>query len=78
MPFRRRRPLLRAAAVGGGAYLAGKRAAERDSAGSATGAVEGGSGDPTLDRLRQLGELHDSGVLTDDEFAAQKSRLLGT
>ena len=27
--FRRRRPLLRAAAVGGGAYVAGKRAAQR-------------------------------------------------
>ena len=27
--LRRRRPLLRAAAVGGGAYLAGKRAAQR-------------------------------------------------
>lgn len=27
--FRRRRPLLRAAAVGGGAYIAGKRVAQR-------------------------------------------------
>ncbi len=29
MPFVRRRPLLRAAAVGGGAYLAGKHAARK-------------------------------------------------
>jgi hypothetical protein len=29
MPFMRRRPLLRAAAVGGGAYLAGKHRAQR-------------------------------------------------
>ena len=29
MPLMRRRPLLRAAAVGGGAYLAGKRSAQR-------------------------------------------------
>lgn len=29
MPFVRRRPLLRAAAVGGGAYVAGKHAARR-------------------------------------------------
>jgi len=29
MPFMRRRPLLRAAVVGGGAYVAGKRTAER-------------------------------------------------
>ena len=28
-PFMRRRPLLRAAAVGGGAYMAGKRRAQR-------------------------------------------------
>jgi hypothetical protein len=28
-PFMRRRPLLRAAAVGGGAYIAGKRRAQR-------------------------------------------------
>ena len=30
-----------------------------------------------LDQLKQLGELHASGVLTDDEFAAQKAKLLG-
>jgi Short C-terminal domain len=29
MPFMRRRPLLRAAVVGGGAYVAGKRTAQR-------------------------------------------------
>jgi hypothetical protein len=27
--------------------------------------------------LKQLGELHDSGVLTDEEFAAQKAKILG-
>jgi hypothetical protein len=27
--------------------------------------------------LKQLGELHAQGVLTDDEFAAQKAKLLG-
>ena len=31
----------------------------------------------TLSQLRQLGELHDSGVLTDAEFEAQKAKLLG-
>jgi hypothetical protein len=29
-------------------------------------------------QLKQLGELHASGVLTDEEFAAQKARILGT
>jgi hypothetical protein len=28
-------------------------------------------------QLRQLGELHAQGVLTDEEFAAQKAKLLG-
>ena len=27
--------------------------------------------------LKQLAELHDQGILTDDEFAAQKAKLLG-
>ena len=26
--------------------------------------------------LKQLGELHDSGILTDEEFAAQKQKVL--
>ena len=30
-----------------------------------------------LARLRDLADLHDSGVLTDDEFAAAKAKLLG-
>ncbi len=28
-------------------------------------------------QLKELGELHDSGVLTDEEFAAQKAKVLG-
>jgi hypothetical protein len=32
--------------------------------------------DPTLEKLKQLGELHTSGVLTDAEFEAQKARIL--
>jgi hypothetical protein len=33
--------------------------------------------DDMLAQLEKLGKLHDSGVLTDDEFAAQKAKLLG-
>ena len=29
-----------------------------------------------IEQLRQLGELRDQGVLTDEEFAAQKARIL--
>lgn len=31
----------------------------------------------TIDQLKQLGELHAGGVLTDDEFTAEKAKLLG-
>ena len=37
--------------------------------------VSGGGGD-TADQLTKLSELHKNGVLTDDEFAAQKTKLL--
>ncbi len=33
--------------------------------------------DSMFDQLKQLGELHDQGILTDEEFAAQKAKLLG-
>jgi hypothetical protein len=38
---------------------------------------QGGGGDDTIAKLKELGELRDSGVLTDEEFAAQKAKLLG-
>lgn len=31
-----------------------------------------------ITELKQLGELRDNGVLTEEEFAAQKAKLLGT
>ncbi|NEW38110.1 SHOCT domain-containing protein [Nocardia cyriacigeorgica] len=33
--------------------------------------------DDLVAKLQQLGQLHDSGVLSDDEFAAAKRQLLG-
>lgn len=33
--------------------------------------------DSVIDQLEKLGQLHSSGVLTDDEFAAEKAKLLG-
>jgi Short C-terminal domain len=33
--------------------------------------------DDPMAKLAQLGELHASGVLTDEEFAAAKAKLLG-
>jgi len=31
----------------------------------------------TIDQLRELGELKSQGVITEEEFAAQKAKLLG-
>jgi hypothetical protein len=31
----------------------------------------------TVEQLKQLADLHTQGLLTDDEFAAQKAKLLG-
>jgi hypothetical protein len=30
-----------------------------------------------IERLKELGQLHEQGVLTDQEFAAQKAKILG-
>lgn len=35
-------------------------------------------GNDVVEQLKQLGELRDSGVLTEEEFAAQKAKLLAT
>ena len=32
--------------------------------------------DDPIAKLKELAELHDQGILTDDEFAAQKAKLL--
>jgi hypothetical protein len=41
-------------------------------------AAPAASGPALAEQLAQLGQLRDDGVLTDDEFAAQKRRLLGS
>ena len=109
--FRRRRPLLRAAVVGGGAYVAGKHMANKandqaaydasqddrisqveqqqgpppDQYGqqqqrpAAAGPAAGrpAAGPSMADQLQQLAALHQQGVLSDDEFAAAKAKVLG-
>lgn len=98
--FARRRPVLRAAAVGGGAYVAGKKKAQRSAqeaeqtadqdarisalesqqqaGGAASPAPASQAASPSMsDQLKQLNELHQQGALTDEEFAAAKSKLLG-
>src|SRR5436190_1039025 len=99
MPFLRRRPLLRAAAVGGGAYAYGKHRERQQQeqqegayyegqqsvapqvapapAAPAAAPVAGGLSDADMQRLGDLGKLHDQGILTDEEFAQEKRKILG-
>jgi Short C-terminal domain len=37
----------------------------------------GGLSDDAMARLKELGQLHEQGVLTDDEFTSQKNAILG-
>ena len=36
------------------------------------------AGESTIDQLKELGELKSQGILTEEEFAAQKAKLLGS
>ena len=79
--FRRRRPLLRAAAVGGAAYYAGKRRAENEADTYQEGydqaqAENEGLTEGDIQQLKELSQLKDQGVLTEDEFEAQKRKIL--
>jgi hypothetical protein len=112
--FVRRRPLLRAAVVGGGAYVAGKHMANKANDQAAYEASQDdrisqleqqqqgpppdqygqqqqyapppqqapppaapAGGSSVADQLQQIATLHQQGVLSDDEFAAAKAKILG-
>lgn len=90
--FMRRRPLFRAAAVGGGAYALGTRNARRQGQEAdqneriddlesqhppaSAPAASGGISEAAVDRLAELGKLRDQGVLTDEEFSDAKQKVL--
>jgi outer membrane murein-binding lipoprotein Lpp len=110
--FMRRRPLLRAAVVGGGAYVAGKHMANKANEQASNEAYQNqridqleqqqppqyqdqqqyapppqqapppgaapAAGPSMADQLQQIAALHQQGVLSDDEFAAAKAKLLGS
>jgi Short C-terminal domain len=107
--FVRRRPLLRAAVVGGGAYVAGRHMANKANEQAAYEASQDdrisaleqqqnqqqpqdqygqqqqyapppaapAAGPSVADQLQQIAALHQQGVLSDDEFAAAKAKILG-
>jgi len=93
--LRRRRPLMRAAMIGGAGYYAGKKVSEgraddqyqddritqleqQQAAAAQQPAAPAKTGitDDTIEQLRKLGELHEQGILTDDEFQQQKQSML--
>jgi hypothetical protein len=40
-------------------------------------AAPAAGGESVIDQLKELGELKSQGILTEEEFAAQKAKLLG-
>jgi hypothetical protein len=79
----RRRPLMRAAVVGGGAYVAGRHMANKSAEAQPAENQESQppgpapqAAPPLLDQLNQLEALHQQGALTDSEFSAAKAKLL--
>ena len=84
MPLGRRRPLARDAAIGAVAYKHGERRAEEaemDAQAAAPPAQApppaAESEDSTTEKINELVQLHASGALTDEEFAAAKAKALG-
>ncbi len=84
----RRQRRRRLAALGGAAVAAKKHmddksdVEQQDSAPQAeatdpTPAASGGVTADTTARLKELGQLHEQGVLTDEEFASEKAKVLG-
>lgn len=87
----RRRPLMRAAAIGGVAYMgskAGAAKANQQAAQAQAGPAPAPAAAPApapvaapaqdrITQLKELASLHDTGVLTDEEFASEKAKILG-
>jgi hypothetical protein len=85
MPLGRRRPIARDAAIGAVAYKRGERKAEEADMEAQAAAPPpsqapppaGEPEDSTTDKINELVQLHSSGALTDEEFAAAKAKALG-
>jgi membrane protease subunit (stomatin/prohibitin family) len=79
----RRRPIARmavgTAVVAGTASAVARRTANSQQAAAAeqAAAAPAPAAEDPYEKLKELGALHEQGVLTDEEFAAQKAKLLG-
>jgi len=76
---------MRAAAVGGAAYYAGKKVQGNRDEENAQAELEEGQEpddgaitDAQIEQLKKLSDLKTAGVLTEDEFEAQKQKILGS
>ena len=73
MPLSRRRPLIRAAMVGGAGYEIGKR---HDGGGPASESVDDAASEANrIDALTKLKSLLDDGVLTQEQYDSEHARL---
>ena len=93
MPLRRRRPLARmatTAVVAGTAAHMGAKSAQRSAAADQDQdqdlaapapadepAAPEAADSPQIEQIKQLAALKDQGILTEDEFAASKAKILG-
>ncbi len=88
MIFVRRRPIARAAMIGGTAYVAGKAGAKAGANQAAEQQQEqyeqappppqagGAMSEDSMEQLQKLAQLHEQGILTDAEFEVQKQKIL--
>ena len=70
----RRRLVARTAVLGGTAYYAAKRGAR---SGQQEAGYDEGLDPGSIEQIKQLDELRQEGVLTEEEFNAEKKKLLG-
>ncbi len=67
------------AANRGQGYATGAQASSQQAAPAPPPAAPAAAAAPdTITMLKELGELRDEGILTDEEFAAQKAKILGS
>ena len=69
--IRRRRAIARSAAIGGAEPVQEQRAGETQGEAPAPE-----SGTDRVEQIKELAELRDQGILTEEEFAAEKKKLL--
>ena len=69
-------PKVLKSAVGGGAAYQGGVKSQDSAQVSDAEKLATGQGDDTVAQLQQLAQMHDSGVLTDEEFSNAKQKLL--